>query len=126
MKFPDDLTNRVQQAIQASRRHGPARPVDTAAINDTIRQALSSAGLDANAGPMKGVTETIERALASAGLMQREMPPYDRGVTIDGTAHVVDTSVDTSVDPSADTPVDKPHERADRAPIEPARPGSFV
>lgn len=37
-------------------------------IQDTIEQALASAGLDTKVGPMQGVTETIRQALASAGL----------------------------------------------------------
>lgn len=37
-------------------------------IQDTIEQALASAGLDTKGGPMQGVTETIRQALASAGL----------------------------------------------------------
>lgn len=37
-------------------------------IQDTIEQALASAGLDTRGGPMQGVTETIRQALASAGL----------------------------------------------------------
>jgi poly(hydroxyalkanoate) depolymerase family esterase len=37
-------------------------------INDTIEQALASAGIDTRGGPMQGVTETIRQALASAGL----------------------------------------------------------
>ena len=37
-------------------------------IQDTIEQALASAGLDTRSGPMQGVTETIRQALASAGL----------------------------------------------------------
>jgi len=37
-------------------------------IQDTIEQALTSAGLDTQGGPMQGVTETIRQALASAGL----------------------------------------------------------
>lgn len=37
-------------------------------IQDTIEQALASAGLDTRGGPMQGVTETIRQALASAGM----------------------------------------------------------
>ena len=37
-------------------------------INETIKRALASAGLDTSTGPMHGVTETIRRALSSGAL----------------------------------------------------------
>ncbi|MDP1685388.1 PHB depolymerase family esterase [Hydrogenophaga sp.] len=37
-------------------------------INDTISKAFAQAGLDARSGPLKGVTETIRKALSTAGL----------------------------------------------------------
>ena len=41
---------------------------DVYAINETIRSALASAGLDTTTGPMRGVTDTIRRALSAAGM----------------------------------------------------------
>ena len=59
-------------------------------IQDTIEQALASAGLDTRSGPMQGVTETIRKALASAGLgagaamgPQTSVTPADEARTFD-------------------------------------------
>ncbi len=56
MKFPHASTFRRDTAR-------PLPAFDAAAVNDTIRRALASAGIDADNGPMRGVTETIRRAL---------------------------------------------------------------
>lgn len=41
-------------------------PVDADGITDTIERALASAGLDTQAGPMRGVMDTIRQALGSS------------------------------------------------------------
>lgn len=61
---------------------------DADAINETIRRALASAGIDTAAGPMHDVTETIRRALA-AGRPAAAAPGFDPGSVIDIAARVV-------------------------------------
>ena len=46
--------------------------VDGAKIADTIRRALTSAGLDTSSGPMLDVNDTIRRALSSAGMLNHD------------------------------------------------------
>jgi hypothetical protein len=46
----------------------PASRLNADHINETIKRALASAGLDTSTGPMHGVTETIRRALSSVAL----------------------------------------------------------
>jgi poly(hydroxyalkanoate) depolymerase family esterase len=48
------------------------RAVDGAKIADTIRRALTSAGLDTSSGPMLDVNGTIRRALSSAGMLSHD------------------------------------------------------
>jgi poly(hydroxyalkanoate) depolymerase family esterase len=48
------------------------RAVDGAKIADTIRRALTSAGLDTSSGPMLDVNDTIRRALSSAGMLNHD------------------------------------------------------
>jgi len=48
------------------------RAVDGAKIADTIRRALTSAGLDTSSGPMLDVNDTIRRALSSAGMLSHD------------------------------------------------------
>jgi poly(hydroxyalkanoate) depolymerase family esterase len=48
------------------------RVVDGAKIADTIRRALTSAGLDSSSGPMLDVNDTIRRALSSAGMLNHD------------------------------------------------------
>jgi poly(hydroxyalkanoate) depolymerase family esterase len=60
------------------------------AINETIRRALTAAGLDTTAGPMHTVTETIRRALAAGGPAEAARP-YDPESVIDVAARVVPT-----------------------------------
>ncbi len=106
-----------------ARSSPPARPIgafDAQAITDTIRRALSSAGLDTDAGPMKGVTETIQRALSSAGLGGASMR-FDRaGETIDVVAREVRTGTATALLPPLVEPV------LPRTDAKPAGPGEFV
>ena len=63
---------------------------DAQAINETIRSALASAGLDTTAGPMRGVTDTIRRALSSAGMPAAEGVAATHTNVIDVVARVVD------------------------------------
>jgi hypothetical protein len=44
------------------------RAVDGEKIADTIRRALTFAGLDTTSGPMLDANDTIRRALSSAGM----------------------------------------------------------
>ena len=46
--------------------------VDGEKIADTIRRALTSAGLDTASSPMLDVNDTIRRALSSAGLLDHD------------------------------------------------------
>ena len=87
---------------------------DAVAINDTIRRALASAGLDTTTGPMHGVTETIRRALAAGG-QGGAAPRGDSESAIDVDARVV--VADEAAHPSANSP----SPTADSA----QRPGSF-
>ena len=48
------------------------RAVDGEKIADTIRRALTSAGLDTTSGPMLDVNDTIRRALSSAGMLNHD------------------------------------------------------
>jgi poly(hydroxyalkanoate) depolymerase family esterase len=48
------------------------RAVDGEKIADTIRRALTSAGLDTTSGPMLDVNDTIRRALSSAGMLHHD------------------------------------------------------
>jgi len=81
---------------------------DAQAINETIRNALASAGLDTTTGPMLGVTETIRRALSSAGM------PTTAGVAtagervIDVEARVVKARGDASVEPGRQPSIGTP------------------
>ena len=106
---------------QAARNAGA---FDAAAINETIRNALASAGLDTQSGPMKGVTDTIAQALASAGMRPvgaadssaGPRPPY--GPVIDVVAREIGTPGPAVPEPApVHVPVHAP---------EPARPGEFV
>jgi poly(hydroxyalkanoate) depolymerase family esterase len=52
-----------------SKLYKPFSPsFDAHAINETIRRALASAGLDTSTGPMHDVTETIRRAISPDGV----------------------------------------------------------
>jgi len=50
--------------------------VDGAKIADTIRQALTSAGLNTTSGPMLDVNDTIRRARSSAGMLNRDAAAF--------------------------------------------------
>jgi poly(hydroxyalkanoate) depolymerase family esterase len=81
---------------------------DADAIHATIQRALASAGLDASAGPMHGVTETLRRALGT-GRPAGAAAGADRNGVIDTGARVVPAGGDeaTVVDdapPTAQAP----------------------
>ncbi len=63
---------------------------DAEAINETIRCALSSAGLETKSGPMHHVSETIRRALASGGAPNAPASPASTDPVLDIVARVVD------------------------------------
>ena len=63
---------------------------DAEAINETIRRALSSAGLDTTSGPIHNVTETIRRALASEDVPSVPASPDSTDSVLDIVARVVD------------------------------------
>ncbi len=63
---------------------------DAKAINETIRRALTSAGLDTESGPMRTVSETIRRALAPGESAATDVASVARGNTIDVAARVID------------------------------------
>jgi poly(hydroxyalkanoate) depolymerase family esterase len=48
------------------------RAVDCEKIADTIRRALTSAGLDTTSGPMLDVNDTIQRAFSSVGILNHD------------------------------------------------------
>jgi len=68
---------------------------DADAIDDTIRRALASAGLDTKTGPMRGVTETIRQALSAAGMPTTQGVSVARDNAIDIVARVVDVREDS-------------------------------
>jgi poly(hydroxyalkanoate) depolymerase family esterase len=96
----------------ALRRNFPMGSFDIASINNTIEQALSSAGLNTQTGPMKNVMETIQQSLAAAGLNQPGPAVREHGVTIDGIARKIFTP---------DEALTKPTGPADQV-----SPGQFV
>ena len=113
MNKSDDSNARL---IETTRLHGTSpggKPANGSAITDTIKRALAAAGLNTQTGVMKSVTDTIEQALSAAGLMERTAKQSQRGITIDGIAHEVDTQGKRP----ATTPVET---------INPAQPGEFV
>ncbi len=85
-----------------------ASSFDADAINETIRSALASAGLDTTTGPMLGVTDTIRRALSAAGMPTGQGAGAAHKDVIDVMARVVDVRQDEDVErvrkPSMDAP----------------------
>jgi len=98
----------------ALRRKLPIGSFDIASINDTINQALTSAGLNTQTGPMKNVMETIQQSLAAAGMNQHRPVAREHGVTIDGVARKIFT------------PDQGSQNRADEVPIRPTAPADQV
>ena len=84
---------------------------DANAINETIRRALGSAGLDTDSGPMREVTETIRRALGSQGKTSAESTKVAMDDAIDVAARVVDEPNLQHGEPARQPPMDRPHAR---------------
>ncbi len=63
---------------------------DAHAVNETIRRALASAGLDTQAGPMRTVTETIRRALTPGASGSTDGAMVADENAIDVVARVID------------------------------------
>ncbi len=96
----------------ALRRRLPMGAFDIASINNTIEQALTSAGLNTRTGPMKTVMDTIQQSFATAGLNQPGPAAREHGVTIDGVAREIFTPDEAPTRPTA--------------PTDQVRPGQFV
>ncbi len=77
---------------------------DATAINETIRRALASAGLDTTSGPLHGVTETIRRALASGSPDVAASTVASESV-VDVVARVVDVDDAANSDSEGKAPV---------------------
>lgn len=116
MSISDDLRRRRFKATPMPETSFSFRPFDMGAINDTIEQALTSAGVNTQTGPMKGVMDTIQQSLAAAGLNRHAPVAGEHGVTIDGIAREIVTRDDTA----GDAPI-RPTIPADRV-----QPGEFV
>jgi len=79
---------------------------DAQAVNETIRRALASAGLDTASGPMRDVTDTVRNALASAGLpTARTASTHD---VVDVEARVVADRQNHDANPVHQAPVGAP------------------
>lgn len=88
-----------------------APSLDAATINETIRRALASAGLNTTSGPMRGVTDTIRQALEAGGLRSPAFaPPVDDAV-VDVDARVIYPGEDAR-EPSTEVPTGRPAEAA--------------
>jgi len=116
MFISDDLRRRLFKAIPLPQTPLSSRSFDIGSINDTIQRALTSAGLNTQAGPMKGVMDTIQQSLAAAGLNQYAPAAGEHGLTIDGVAREIFTQ-DTLVDDAPKRP---------RAPADQVQLGEFV
>lgn len=120
MNISDDLRRRFFKAMPLPETSFPMGSFDIASINATIEQALTSAGLNTQTGPMKNVMDTIQQSLAAAGLNQPRPAAREHGVTIDGVARKVFT------------PDERTQKRTDEAPTRPTapadqvKPGQFV
>lgn len=75
MNISGDLRGRLFKAAPLPKTPFSLRPFDTGAINETIERALTSAGVNTQTGPMKGVMDTIQQSLASAGLSRHAPEP---------------------------------------------------
>ncbi|MCY7354710.1 MAG: PHB depolymerase family esterase [Lysobacter sp.] len=102
MNILDHLRARFRKTTPLPETSRPAHTVDVDAITGTIERALASAGLDTQAGPMKGVTDTIQQALSAAGLDQQHATPGHRESIIEGVAHRV--AAEDIVKPQGRTP----------------------
>lgn len=124
MNFSDALRRKLFKAMPLPETSFPMGAFDIASINDTIQQALNSAGLNTQTGPMKNVMDTIQQSLAAAGLNQARPAASEDGVTIDGFAREIFTPDERPHEGTAEGNVDAPTSptaRPDRA-----TPGQFV
>lgn len=97
------------------RRRLPMGSFDIASINNTIEQALSSAGLNTQMGPMKNVMDTIQQSLAAAGLSQPSPAEREHGVTIEGVAREIFTPDEAPTRPPAPADQVSPGQFASRS-----------
>ena len=103
--------------------HRRAPSFDAEAINQTIRRALASAGLDPAAYPMHSVNETIRQALGAAGITSGKagwvaedavadfvdvVDIVDAVDIVDVDARVVEVRPQAPVEPSRRPPGDEP------------------
>jgi len=100
--------------------HRLAPSFDAEAINQTIRRALASAGLDPAAYPMHSVNETIRQALGAAGITSGKagwvaenavadfVDVVDAVDVVDVDARVVEVRPQAPVEPSHRPPGDEP------------------
>ena len=100
MNISDDLRRRLFKAMPLPETSFSIGSFNTGAINATIERALTSAGLNTQAGPMKAVMDTIQQSLAAAGLNQCVQAAGEHGVTIDGVVR----EIFTRDEPALDTP----------------------
>lgn len=110
MNISDALRRRLFKAMPLPETTFPMGSFDISSINDTIEQALNSAGLNTQTGPMKNVMDTIQQSLAATGLNLVRPVAREHGVTIDGVAREIFT----------------PRERTDEAPSRPTAPTDQV
>lgn len=110
MNISDALRRSLFKAMPSPETTFPMGSFNIASINDTIEQALTSAGLNTQTGLMKNVMDTIQQSLATAGLNQPRPAAGEHGVTIDGVARKIFP----------------PDERADEAPTRPQAPADQV
>jgi len=105
MKILSGFASRLRKTMPTPETSHTFRQFDAGAINDTIRRALASAGLNTHAAPMQGVTETIQQALSAAGLDQHARASDQRGTMIEGVARNISAGHDGSMrTPIAPTP----------------------
>jgi len=90
------------------------RTFDVAGITSTIENALASAGLSTQGGPLQGVTETIRRALSSAHAGTDQASRKASGL-IDAFVREIDPRPEPLALPGAEP-----------SPGSPATPGEFV
>lgn len=128
MNFSDALRRKLFKAMPLPETSFPMGAFDIASINDTITQALNSAGLNTQTGPMKNVMDTIQQSLAAAGLNQARPAAREEGVTIDGFAREIfppDERAEPRTEPRTEERIDEAPTRP-TAPPDQARPGQFV
>ena len=116
MKISDDLRRRFFKAMPLPDTSFSMGSLNIDSINATIGRALTSAGLNTQAGSIKNVMDTIQQSLNAAGLNQSVAVASERGVTIDGVAREIFNPDECS----GEVPT-RPAAQADRA-----RPGEFI